>query len=108
MPIKVQIMGEVAGPVVICDHCGKRIEDAKQGQYLWDVEKRDENGAMPIYFVHKGCDRLFDPTHSLAWDELDTLPILLGNNTQLNWKQAREHIKLLGSLGIMGKEDKRK
>jgi hypothetical protein len=104
MPIKIQIMGTAAGPVAICDQCGKRIENASEGLYLWNLEEREDN-TMPLYVVHKGlCERLFDPGRQMAWETLQVLPTFLGNNMNLDRKKAEKHIKTWAAAGVYGQK----
>jgi hypothetical protein len=88
MAIKIRITGRVAKPVAICDQCHQLIEDAHQGLYLWDLEEC-EGDMMPLYTVHKGnCERQFDQGRQMAWEALDSLPVFLGMNMNMDWKKT--------------------
>jgi hypothetical protein len=86
-------------PVVVCDHCGRQIEDAKEGNYQWQHEG---DNAGKIFFTHKACCWAFESKSGERefWlsMELTCLPIYLGNNLNLDWRKARSTAELLGSL----------
>jgi hypothetical protein len=44
--------------VIVCDHCGKRIEDAKDGNTVWRESAMSRRTAqfIPIYHTHKLCN----------------------------------------------------
>jgi hypothetical protein len=81
-------------PTVFCDHCGRRIRDARDGNYQW----RPGDGTP--YFTHKGCCRAFEAARGGHWcaADLQCLPIYLGNGLKLKWRQARRAAALLASL----------
>jgi hypothetical protein len=76
-------------PQAFCDHCGKRIERAKDGNYEWQGRILPGQ-ASDLYLIHKACSYAFkeaigDP-HLTA--ELTLLPIRLGNNLEIDWDEA--------------------
>lgn len=82
-------------PVVICDHCGKRIEEARKGNVEWRVDRQGkiaEGGALS--FTHKACCHDFENEHGgrSKWysTELSVFPLYLGNGLGLDWGKARE------------------
>jgi len=93
---------ELLCPVVFCDFCGKRIEDATEGTYEYRREDASSPEGAEVKFVHKDCSRQFEAAHgkSIAWywDELQAFPVFLGNNLALDWKHARERAELATSL----------
>jgi hypothetical protein len=58
MPIKMMASGPLVGPVIICDFCEQCIEDATQGNYIWNDDESGAGGLMDVYFVHNSgpCD----------------------------------------------------
>jgi hypothetical protein len=50
-----------AYPVIVCDHCGKPITDAKDGNTVWRESRfsRNEEQFIPIYHTHKLCNWTF-------------------------------------------------
>lgn len=88
-------------PTFFCDHCDKPIEEAELSLYLFPDANLENQAYMegrkpvPLYTVHKGncdeqfhLDRGFDPTQSPTM-ELSVLPIMLGNNMNLDWDEAQ-------------------
>jgi hypothetical protein len=86
-----------SGPVVLCDQCGLRIADAKDGSYYWAP---GEESVTEVFFAHKRCDAAFQQEHptddDLMWfsGELVDFPIFLGDNLSLNWGDARKHARV--------------
>ena len=87
MPIELSPAAEEGGspsvlghPVIVCDHCGRRVADAAGANVAWGP------GSPRLRYVHKGClegfiGREFDPREG-EWGvgELDTfLHTLLAN-----------------------------
>ena len=58
------------GPVFICDHCGKRIDNIRMGMVKHGLIHTEPAGtATPHFIVHKGdCDRA--TVQSSGWTEL--------------------------------------
>ena len=100
MPLAIRSEGGMAKPVIICDHCGKEIDEAKQGNYQWDVAQVDKPQGGQVYFTHKACCRAFEALTPgrWSWTELDCLPVFLANNLKVNWKEAREKAAVLASI----------
>lgn len=60
-------------PVVICDVCGKRVEDAREGNVHWFIEDGTfEAIGNRFYTVHKKCNRALDPLSEgiMLWVEM--------------------------------------
>lgn len=84
MPLVLEkIEGEFC-PVVICDQCGERIEDARDGNYHWNP---DEQPTMRVHFTHKACCWAFDreqkPNGITYADELADFTWYLRRNLSL-------------------------
>lgn len=77
---------DLYAPVVVCDHCHRRIEDAADGnfEYVWDFDARRP---VAIVQLHKQCSTPFRAGWALAahgqlwmWEELPRwLEQLAGN-----------------------------
>jgi len=84
-----------AGPVLFCDHCGGRIDDAELAWYEW-LEAPSNRVIGEVYFLHKRCVDPFEREHPSGENEiwanmeLEYFPIYLGYNLNLNWEQAHE------------------
>ena len=80
-------------PVVHCDICGNRIEDARDGIAAWF---HDECEQCEVYHVHMGrCDDIFrhGTNHrgrADAWDHLDVHLFYLLHNVKCDAVQAKE------------------
>jgi len=60
--------------VIVCDHCGKRIEDAEDGNTVWRESKfsRTREQFIPVYHTHKHCNwdfmnRRFPEPSDYSW-----------------------------------------
>jgi hypothetical protein len=103
MPLIMQDRDGHACPVVVCDHCGERIEDARDGNYQWRMGLRDTDWGSRVFFTHKRCCHAFEQAHpeeGFTWGaiELECFPVYLGNNLRLDWEAARRTAAMLGSL----------
>ena len=90
-------------PVVVCSHCGKRIEDAKRCNVEWLIpDKQELAGPAAVYFTHKGCCRAFEAANGggALWGatELQAFVVYLGDNLHLDWEKARESAVWLAEL----------
>lgn len=85
-------------PVVHCDICGKRIEDAEDGIAVWFP---DEGEQCKVQHVHKGrCDNIFryGANHRGrpdGWDDLEIHLFRLLHNVKYNARQAKERTERL-------------
>jgi hypothetical protein len=81
---------------VVCDHCGRQIASAAEGNCLW---RPDDPRAR---FVHKDCSDAFEEANggrsAWCWMMLACFPVYLGDNLRLGWKRAREAAKTLERL----------
>jgi hypothetical protein len=97
MPIVIRTWGEVAYPVVVCNHCGKRIESASDGNYQWPL-------GVPVAeasFTHKRCSLAFEHArpsgHPWAAMELDVLPAFLAANLRIDPDEAERRAERCGA-----------
>lgn len=72
-------------PVVICDHCGERIENARRGMYLIAKDANQPGNLTDPLFAHQGpCfDALSKSTGRTAWHHLQNFIIYFCNSNQL-------------------------
>jgi hypothetical protein len=101
MPLIIREENNCSCPLVICDHCGQPITDARHGNYQWRMGKKDSDFGNRIFFTHKKCCKAFEDDHKEAgfrWGaiELACFPIYLGNNLAIDWNQARHIAELFG------------
>ena len=100
--IAMQLEGNRTGPRFFCDACGRKIENAKDGVYLWNPTAEKDGDTMPVYFAcHYGatkrqCHRILEARHdATSWWHLDRFPVYLGNvifDGSKGWKKARESV----------------
>ncbi|MES2460196.1 MAG: hypothetical protein V4671_06415 [Armatimonadota bacterium] len=74
-------------PIVNCDWCGRHIESAYDGNYLYVVEE-DGEPCSPVYFAHHECTEALETEKAGNFTsvvvELYALPTLLGNSLGLD------------------------
>lgn len=79
-------------PVFVCDQCGERIKQAKDGMYVYYVNGDWKEDVDSISIIHKGrCDDLFTEQNGKEnqyWIELNDLIIDLVHNTKANLKSG--------------------
>jgi hypothetical protein len=83
--------GRPAGPVVVCDHCGRTISRAGEGNYRWKIPPAGEGPPKLAYFTHKVCDLEFEKAHpEPPWGvaDLEGLPLLLADCLAVEWEAA--------------------
>jgi len=90
--IEIVLDDDLYRPATFCDHCGREIEQGRQGNFEWQV---DDHGAIVdgiIYFTHKQCCWEFEQTRGGRghWycDELESLPLFLIANLEIDVKKA--------------------
>jgi hypothetical protein len=91
---------DLACPAILCDHCGKEITDARDGNYEF---RCDEHAVGPtLYFTHKACCAAFDDAqpHVMGAMELDVMFVYLANRLKLDWDKAKKRAAMLGSIEI--------
>jgi hypothetical protein len=92
MPLRILHDRGVDRPAGICDLCGAEISDARDGNYQWQVDGQGGWRDGEIYFTHKRCCEAFEERHggcSVCYAmEVDCLPICLGRNLRLKWREA--------------------
>ena len=97
MPLQIKHAEGITMPIIICDFCHEQITDAKEGSYQFRMP--DEGEVInDIFFTHEKCCRAFEklePESLWSSVSLECLPIYLGNNLNLNLKQARETVKTM-------------
>lgn len=94
MPIVMRLYKGQNCPVIICDECQRRIEDAKDGNVEFKMltgDGRDRN----VVFLHKGdCTLAYEATHDgrVCWgsDELAGFVLLLGHNIRISKSDAAQ------------------
>ena len=91
MPLGIRIRGPHSCPVVVCDHCGQVIEDARDGNYQWQGAMQEDEIALMV-FTHKACCDPFEHAHrhEEPWCSigLDALPHFLLHNLGLTGKES--------------------
>lgn len=87
MPIRMVSEKGRTGPRVFCDHCGKQIASAEDGNVEWLPDDAESGGAEP-FFTHKACCNAFEQSRGgkeAVWyaSELNEFPIRLAANLQM-------------------------
>jgi hypothetical protein len=100
VPIMMRVEGAHHCPVVLCDCCGGRIEDAEEGLYLW--QWFEDGGDAELYFAHKRCSRRFErevggDEHWLT-TEMSCLPLYLGRGLRVKWRRAKGMADLMARV----------
>lgn len=102
MPLKMMATRRGAGPIVVCDHCGKRIDNASDANYEWFASSVEPGTLFDIYLLHKACVRSHEASLGVHLDSnemIDLLPFLV-DNVRLDWDRAREHANMVNSFDI--------
>jgi len=89
MPLKIEHTAWGVSPVILCDHCGDPIRDARDGNYQWQASDAapdpttDDSGAVRrfAFFTHKACSGAFEHSRGgasewYAMELSDLLPAL--------------------------------
>jgi hypothetical protein len=98
MPLTMNTDGRISMPGVICDVCGKGIEDARNGNAQWLMG--EEGKGCTIYFTHKACCHAFDTIHpGSGAQELAHFLVFLANNLKVDWDKAKKGAALIASIG---------
>ena len=103
MPIVIEFTGRYAAPKILCDHCGKMITTAEDGNYQWSNAAGTEEGqTTALFFTHKACCDAFEHTRgdSYTWSaiDLECLPYFLAENLQVSWQEARSKARRMAGL----------
>ncbi len=100
VPIQILIVPNGAAPVAICDHCGKRIEDAAEGNYEWDGNEDEEGALRPVFLLHKDCSQAHEAAYGALLDSMELIDLLpyLAHNLKLNWEGAQRHANSMSQL----------
>lgn len=99
MPIVIRNIDNVSAPVVVCDHCGQIIADAKEGNYMW-LPDEEATGAS-LSFTHKECCGEFELAHPnvhFSAIGLECLTVYLAHNLNLDLQHAEECAKRMQLL----------
>ena len=104
MPIKSKIIDNLHCPIVICDHCGYMITDAKEGNYEWKYNVEFHSESAEIFFTHKRCCRAFEMAHKGDWSwmsiDLVVFPLCLGVNLTVDPKEVKEYCEHVRRSGF--------
>src|SRR5262245_61150818 len=101
MPLVIQFRGPYSAPTIICDHCGKAITRAQDGNYEWSHAAGTAEGqTAPMYFTHKTCCHAFEQAHGGGWGAigLEALPAFLATNLHIPWSQATAKARQMSRL----------
>jgi hypothetical protein len=103
MPIVMQVQGERSGPVVVCDFCGRTIDDVRAGNCQWIMGNDAADPGAAIYFTHKKCCHPFEEANKhhegkdadgrhRMWGaiDLDQFLFYLENRTKFDREEAKK------------------
>lgn len=91
-------------PQLLCDHCGRQIEDAKDGNYLWPMPEEGPEEPQPVLFAHKKCTPSVEARYEglMGAIELHELPPRLAANLKMPMKTRSSggfvHYEMSGHL----------
>lgn len=86
--------------VIFCDHCGKPIKDAKDGNFMFQSDSDANSNREPLFYTHKHCCQPFERARKgKNWGahDLDLLPIFLIGALKVNYRNARFRAGLITS-----------
>ena len=100
MPIEIEWRDGQSGPIVICDHCDRRIDDVLDGNAQWrePVGPPWAEGRRTLLFTHKACynafSRVDNPKQPGEWtwhsQELRAFMWFLTHNVKYDDEAAEE------------------
>jgi hypothetical protein len=96
MPLVIIERGRLSVPAIICDHCGKEIKTAADGNYHWRPRTSKQGERSAVFFTHKACCHAFDRSHPSGGADamgLDDLLAFLANN--LSWDSASAMVRAM-------------
>ena len=90
-------------PILVCDHCGERIENAELAAAVSPLSGKYQNGNRRILHVHKGS--CFDAIERMegencSWEELSIHVRLLAENVTLSPQELIEQKNVDAEWGI--------
>jgi len=96
MPLTLTYLHGHACPVILCDACGARILDGRDGNYEWE----SDTNTPTVYFSHKHCTVALRHRHPEidSWGPLTALPAFLRYNLKLTWKVSENAAAFTESL----------
>lgn len=102
MPLLIQMVQGRSRPVVVCDHCRKVIEDARDGNAMW-VWKSEEGAFSTMAYTHKACCHDFEQQSKEHWaaSDLDVSMLYLSNNLAMDdkaWANAEAKARALAQF----------
>ncbi len=89
-------------PVIVCDVCGGRIADLRDGNYYWgpDLALPDPRTDAPVLFAHKTCNFRFERQYGRrAFEDLRRLPMFPWRNGGYSDREIRDALRERG-LGL--------
>lgn len=91
-------------PLLLCDTCGKRIENSGMGAAV-HANGREEGEYLDVLHVHKGqchdkAEADLGGTSSVGWEELNVHLLHLTHNAGFTLEQAKELRELRDELEL--------
>lgn len=102
MAFHILISSTGAAPIISCDHCGSRVEDAGLATCYW--KEAAPNERSEVFIVHKKCHRAFDEANGAGtWPTLELQHFLVDVSYNVgmsedDWNRARESSARLRSI----------
>jgi hypothetical protein len=96
MPIKMMQTESGAGPIVVCDQCGKRIDDASEASYIWNESSYEPGSLHDVYFVHSRCDEALQRQVGEMPNSQSLIILMpyLVSNLNVDWDEAKKYAEL--------------
>lgn len=96
MPLRIEIRGGRAAPIVFCDVCGNEITSAADGNYCWQIDKDGAPVGTQICFNHKRCWSRYEKTNggwsAVTGENLDEMLVHLVRNLKVDPEMFGERL----------------
>ena len=94
-----------SGPIVVCDHCDTRIDDARDGNAQWrEPSSSPGHGRRDLFFTHKRCYRAFTaderPDSDFMWHSQELSAFLWFLTSNAAWNADEAEPLALAAAGI--------
>lgn len=90
MALRIEITAYGADPIVVCDHCGKSITDALDGNCEWAGTPPTLGNRLALYVLHKHCSEAFEQRRCIVLESMELTVLLpaLAHRLGLRWERA--------------------
>jgi len=72
MPIKMLSTEQGTRPLILCDQCGKRIEEGSRANVIWNDSSFEQGALSDVLFVHSlNCDQAFQRQRGMVANSME-------------------------------------